>query len=105
MRIVTFPSRQNFRAWLQKNHGATQELVVRCYKVQARDKGLSYSEALDEALCFGWIDGVRRAVDEECFSVRFTPRKPKSCWSAVNIRRAMELTDQGQTDRRRPVAS
>jgi uncharacterized protein YdeI (YjbR/CyaY-like superfamily) len=62
-----------------------KELLVRCYKVKAQEKGITYSQALDEALCFGWIDGVRRAVDEHSFSVRFTPRRPKSYWSAVNI--------------------
>ena len=66
---------------------------MRCYKVHARDTGLTYREALDEALCFGWIDGVRRAVDEKSFSTRFTPRKPRSYWSAVNIRRATELAN------------
>lgn len=57
---------------------------------------MTYREALDEALCFGWIDGVRRSIDEETFSVRFTPRKPKSYWSAVNIRRANELLQEGR---------
>ena len=57
--------------------------MVRCYKTHAKEKGLTYAEALDEALCFGWIDGVRRRVDAESFSVRFTPRKPKSVWSVV----------------------
>lgn len=69
---------------------------MRCYKVHAGDQGLIYREALDEALCFGWIDGVRRAVDEESFRVRFTPRKPTSYWSAVNIRRATELANEGR---------
>ena len=96
MRISTFASRQKFREWLEKNHRTTPELLVRCYKVHAADKGLTYREALDEALCFGWIDGVRRAVDEESFSVRFTPRKPKSYWSGVNIRRATQLANEGR---------
>ena len=70
--------------------------MVRCYKVHAKPKGVTYAQALDEALCFGWIDGVRRSVDAESFSVRFTPRKPKSTWSAVNIRKATELEASGR---------
>jgi uncharacterized protein YdeI (YjbR/CyaY-like superfamily) len=96
MTISTFASRQQFRKWLEKNHRTTPELLVRCYKVHAGDKGLTYREALDEALCFGWIDGVRRSLDEHCFSVRFTPRKPKSTWSRINIRRAGELKAEGR---------
>lgn len=96
MSIATFSSQRKFRAWLEQNHRTATELLVRCYKTQAKDKGLTYREALDEALCFGWIDGVRRAVDEESFSIRFTPRQAKSKWSAVNIKRATELQAQGR---------
>ena len=96
MSISTFASRHKFREWLEKNHRTTPELLVRCYKVHAADEGLTYREALDEALCFGWIDGVRRSMDEGSFSTRFTPRKPKSYWSAVNIRRATELANEGR---------
>ena len=95
-RISTFRSRQEFREWLEKNHRTTPELLVRCYKVRANDQGVTYREALDEVLCFGWIDGVRRALDDESFSVRFTPRKPRSKWSAVNIRRANQLQAEGR---------
>jgi uncharacterized protein YdeI (YjbR/CyaY-like superfamily) len=80
-----------FRAWLKKHHATERELLVRLCKARVKDRGLTYREALDEALCFGWIDGVRRRVDEDTFSVRFTPRKPKSKWSAVNVRRVGEL--------------
>ena len=71
MALATFPSPQAFRAWLAQHHKTASELVVRCSKAQAKDRGLTYAEALDEALCFGWIDGVRRSVDAESFSVRF----------------------------------
>jgi uncharacterized protein YdeI (YjbR/CyaY-like superfamily) len=91
-----FSSPDAFRAWLAKNHGRTTELLVRCYKSHARDRGMTYPQAVDEALCFGWIDGVRRQVDADSFSVRFTPRRPKSIWSAVNIRRAGELEKEGR---------
>jgi len=96
MGLKAFASPEEFRAWLIANHGSVKELLVRCYKSHARDRGLTYRQAVDEALCFGWIDGVRRAVDENTFSVRFTPRKPKSYWSAVNIRRARELESEGR---------
>lgn len=69
---------------------------MRLYKVHARSKGIGYREALDEALCFGWIDGVRRALDADSFTQRFTPRKAKSNWSDVNIARAKELIAEGR---------
>jgi len=96
MNIATFHSQREFRAWLQKNHKSTRELTVRCFKTGAQENGLTYRQALDEALCFGWIDGVRRAVDHQSFSTRFTPRRPKSKWSAINIRRAAELEAEGR---------
>jgi uncharacterized protein YdeI (YjbR/CyaY-like superfamily) len=85
-----------FRDWLAAHHASETELLVRLYKVHARDKGMTYSDALDEALCFGWIDGVRRGGDEETFTIRFTPRKPRSTWSAVNIKRVGELQAAGR---------
>jgi uncharacterized protein YdeI (YjbR/CyaY-like superfamily) len=94
--LRTFASAREFRAWLKAHHRSATELLIRCYKVASKDKGLTYREALDEALCFGWIDGVRRGVDDESFSTRFTPRKSKSTWSAVNIRRAKELEAEGR---------
>jgi uncharacterized protein YdeI (YjbR/CyaY-like superfamily) len=91
-----FASASAFRAWLQRHHATTAELLVRCFKVHAAARGLSYRQALDEALCFGWIDGVRHGVDADSFSVRFTPRKRGSYWSAVNRRRALELEAEGR---------
>jgi uncharacterized protein YdeI (YjbR/CyaY-like superfamily) len=96
MKLKSFASSQAFRAWLEQYHRTASELLVRCYKVQAKLRGLTYREALDEALCFGWIDGVRRSVDTDSFSTRFTPRKPRSKWSIVNIRRAKELETEGR---------
>jgi uncharacterized protein YdeI (YjbR/CyaY-like superfamily) len=95
MTLAAFPSPQAFRAWLAQHHKTASELVVRCSKARAREGGLTYAEALDEALCFGWIDGVRRSVDAESFSVRFSPRKSESIWSAVNIRKAAALEAAG----------
>ena len=94
-RPKSFPGRASFREWLEKHHARVTELLVRCRKTGAAGRGVTYREALDEALCIGWIDGVRRAVDEVSFSVRFTPRKAKSGWSAVNIARARELEAEG----------
>jgi uncharacterized protein YdeI (YjbR/CyaY-like superfamily) len=92
----SFPSPAAFRSWLERRHGTTAELVVRCFKVHAAARGLTYRQALDEALCFGWIDGVRHGLDEDSFSVRFTPRKRGSYWSAVNRKRAAELEAEGR---------
>lgn len=69
---------------------------MRLFKVHARSRGIGYREALDEALCFGWIDGVRRGLDEDSFVQRFTPRKEKSAWSAVNLKRVKELAAEGR---------
>jgi uncharacterized protein YdeI (YjbR/CyaY-like superfamily) len=96
MSLATFSSRQEFRHWLLEHHDSASELIVRCYKAVSKHKGLTYPEALEEALCFGWIDGVRRAIDEDSFSNRFSPRRPGSKWSAVNIKRATELQTAGR---------
>ena len=69
---------------------------MRCYKVHAANRGITYAQALDEALCYGWIDGVRRSVDANSFSIRFTPRKPKSNWSRVNVAHVARLTKAGR---------
>jgi uncharacterized protein YdeI (YjbR/CyaY-like superfamily) len=88
-----FSSRAKLRAWLERNHARATELNLRLFKVHARERGVTYREALDEALCFGWIDGVRRALDEDSFTQRFTPRRRGSKWSQVNHRRMRELQD------------
>ena len=90
-----FKSQKDFRKWLEKNHSKVLELIVGFYKVNSGKQSISYQEALDEALCFGWIDGVRRNIDEVSYSIRFTPRRPKSYWSAVNTKRASELIKLG----------
>jgi len=91
-----FRDPEAFRAWLERHHATVAELIVRCYKANAGRLGMTYRQALDEALCFGWIDGVRRAVDERSFAVRFSARKAKSAWSAINLRRAAELQAAGR---------
>jgi uncharacterized protein YdeI (YjbR/CyaY-like superfamily) len=92
----SFPTQSVLRSWLVKNHATAKELLLRCYKIHARRHGIGYKEGLDEALCFGWIDGVRRSLDADSFSVRFTPRRPQSKWSKANIKRARELQATGR---------
>jgi uncharacterized protein YdeI (YjbR/CyaY-like superfamily) len=94
-RPKSFSSRAQFRAWLKRNHASVTELDLRLFKVHARERGVTYREALDEALCFGWIDGVRRALDADSFTQRFSPRRPGSKWSQVNRRRMRELQAAG----------
>jgi uncharacterized protein YdeI (YjbR/CyaY-like superfamily) len=93
-----FKSSADFRAWLARNHDSAPELLVGFHKKDSGKGGLTYPEALDEALCFGWIDGVRRRVDADNYSIRFSPRRPRSIWSAVNTRRAGELIAAGRMD-------
>ncbi|MEI6946723.1 YdeI/OmpD-associated family protein [Paraflavisolibacter sp. H34] len=84
-----------FRQWLEQHHQTEKELLVGFYKVGSGKPSLTWPEAVDQALCFGWIDGVRKSIDEERYSIRFTPRKPTSIWSAVNIKKMEELTKAG----------
>jgi uncharacterized protein YdeI (YjbR/CyaY-like superfamily) len=91
-----FASAQEFRAWLAENHTNVSELWVGFYKKSAKRRGTTYAEALDEALCYGWIDGVRYAVDALSYKIRFTPRKAKSIWSLVNVRHVERLTNLGK---------
>ena len=91
-----FRSPADFRRWLEKNHNKTAELTVGFFKKDSGRKSVTYTEALDEALCFGWIDGVRRRVDENSYSIRFTPRKPRSIWSLINTRKVKELIRLGR---------
>ena len=95
MQPTFFPTPQDFRDWLDKNHKTEQELLVGFYKVGTKKPSITWSESVDQALCFGWIDGVRRSIDEKSYSIRFTPRKPTSIWSVVNIKKIEELTKAG----------
>ncbi|GAB4056441.1 YdeI/OmpD-associated family protein [Spirosoma litoris] len=90
-----FPTSADFRTWLAENHHQETELLVGFYKVGSRKPSMTWSQSVDEALCFGWIDGVRRSVDADSYCIRFTPRKPKSIWSAVNMAKIEALTQQG----------
>lgn len=93
--MIFFETQLEFREWLAANYETATELVVGYYKKGTGKPSMTWSESVDQALCFGWIDGVRRGVDDESYTVRFTPRKAKSIWSAVNIAKVEELTAKG----------
>lgn len=96
MMIPTFFANQKkFREWLEKNHNEKAELFVGFYKVHSNKPSMTWSESVDQALCFGWIDGVRKSIDKESYYIRFTPRKKSSNWSAVNIKKVEKLNNQG----------
>ncbi len=92
MDVIFFETLSDLRAWFVEHHDQAQELWIGFYKKSAGKTGVTYAEAVDEALCFGWIDGIRKRVDDTSYTNRFTPRKARSHWSAVNIRRVGELT-------------
>lgn len=96
MQIKIFSSSAEFREWLETNHDRVPELWLGLYNQRTDKKSITYREALDEALCFGWIDGVRKSINQTTYKQRFTPRKPKSYWSAVNIRRVDALAKLGR---------
>jgi uncharacterized protein YdeI (YjbR/CyaY-like superfamily) len=85
-----------FRAWLEKHHATATELELQLFKVHAAHRGITYAQALDEALCFGWIDGVVHRFDEDSFRQRFTPRKPRSAWSRRNVGHVERLRKAGR---------
>lgn len=91
-----FDSPAAFRAWLEENHSTERELLVGFHKRDTGRPSMTWPESVAEALCFGWIDGVRRRVDEERYTIRFTPRKPGSIWSAVNIATMERLIAEGR---------
>ena len=96
MKAMFFKTAADFRAWLESNHLRCPELSVGFYRQGSGRASITWPEAVDQALCYGWIDGVRNRLDEVAYAIRFTPRKLKSKWSVVNIRRAKELTALGQ---------
>lgn len=90
-----FDTQEKFRTWLEKHHQNETELLVGFYKVSSKKPCMSWSESVDQALCFGWIDGIRKSIDHESYTIRFTPRKKSSIWSAINIKKIEELTKAG----------
>src|SRR5664280_2017353 len=95
MKITFFRSASVFRDWLASNHHKVQELCVGFYKKKSGKDGISYPEAVDQALCFGWIDGIKKKADEVSYTHRFSPRKSKTNWSSNNIKRVGELSKLG----------
>lgn len=95
MTLLFFKNENEFREWLEKNHQSETELLVGFYKVNTGKPSMTWSESVDQALCFGWIDGIRKKVDDQSYTIRFTPRKPGSTWSRVNIAKVEELTGKG----------
>jgi uncharacterized protein YdeI (YjbR/CyaY-like superfamily) len=95
MKPTFFTKQSEFRKWLEKNHKKETEFVVGFYKVDSGIPSMTWPQSVDEALCFGWIDGVRKSIDKDSYQIRFTPRKPTSIWSAINIKKIEELTKHG----------
>ena len=95
MRPIFFSTQTDFRKWLDKNYDSAGELWVGYYKKDTGIPSIDWPQSVDEALCFGWIDGIRKSVDEKRYMIRFTPRRPKSIWSAINIKRVGELKKLG----------
>lgn len=93
---IFFASRDEFRDWLAEHHDSTDELRVGYYKVDADESGIGYAESVEEALCFGWIDGLVNGIDERTYKRRFTPRRPDSKWSKANVERVGEMIDAGK---------
>ncbi len=96
MKPVPFKTPAAFRRWLKANHASVRELWVKFYRKDSGKTGISYAQALDEALCYGWIDGIRKKVDDESYTNRFTPRQPRSVWSTVNVARVGALKATGR---------
>lgn len=91
-----FATPEKFREWLEKNHASETELLVGFHKKSSGKKSITYAEALDEALCFGWIDGVKRSLNETSYTQRFTPRRARSIWSLVNVKHVERLKKEGR---------
>ena len=96
MKPTFFKTAAEFRAWLQKHHKTKPELIVGFYRKDSGKPSITWQESVDEALCYGWIDGIRRKHSDIAYSNRFTPRRPTSNWSAINIAKVEELTKQGR---------
>ena len=96
MTATPFAAAADFRRWLNRHHATANELIVAFFTKASRRGGLTYAEALDEALCFGWIDGIRRKTEPDTYTIRFTPRRPGSIWSNANVRHIARLTAAGK---------
>lgn len=95
MKATFFKSSAHFRKWLEKNHKTKKELLVGYYKVGTKTPSITWSQSVEQALCFGWIDGIRRTIDDKSYCIRFTPRRKNSAWSDINIKKFKELLKAG----------
>lgn len=95
MEATFFKTREDFRKWLSANYKNQNELWVGFYKVKSGKESITWSESVDEALCFGWIDGLRKTINAEAYKIRFTPRRADSIWSAVNLKKMKVLMEKG----------
>jgi len=95
MKPKFFKNQKELRKWFEKNHKNEKEIWVGFYKKNSGKANFTWSQSVDQALCFGWIDGIRKSIDEVSYMIRFTPRNPKSNWSAINIKKISELTKLG----------
>ena len=93
---IFFKSGQNFRKWLETHHRNKTELIVGFYKITSGKPSMTWPESVDEALCFGWIDSVRKTIDSESYSIRFTVRRPNSIWSKINVAKVESLIAAGR---------
>jgi len=98
LNVVFFESPDHFRRWLAEHHASEVELWVGYYKKATGKQTMTWAESVDEALCYGWIDGIRRSVDEESYTNRFTPRRRGSHWSRVNLERVTALIEAGRME-------
>lgn len=96
MKVVFFPTQKDLGKWFAKNHKKEKELFVGFYKISSGKPSITWPQSVDEAICYGWIDGLRKSLDEESYCIRFTPRNPKGNWSAINIKKAEELIKSGK---------
>lgn len=93
---IYFETPAKLRAWFRKNHAKAPELLLGFWKVDSGQPSVTWPQSVDEALCVGWIDGVRKRIDDERYTIRFTPRRPGSVWSQINVKRVPELVAEGR---------
>lgn len=96
LKELFFPTPKNFREWLDKNHASETELWVCYYKKASKIESIDWPESVQQAICYGWIDGIRKSIDDKSYKIRFTPRRPDSIWSALNIKYVDALTKEGK---------
>ncbi|HEX2919796.1 MAG TPA: YdeI/OmpD-associated family protein [Bacteroidales bacterium] len=92
---IYFKNQSEFREWLERNHKKESEILVGFHKVKTKIPSMTWSESVDQALCYGWIDGIRRSIDEDRYCIRFTPRRVDSIWSNINIKKVEALQEKG----------